>query len=161
ISDLLLYRIGRKPDPLAWLPWEFAGSGRFDDPGGPAGRYRVLYAAEDPLGAFVESLYTFRPSNELLAAAARLPPGDPQAVSPPLGAVPPGWCDKRLLASFDLSPARPPLAIRQPDIREMIRRALAADLAALGLSDLDNSDLLSGRREVSQRIGRWAYEQGY
>jgi hypothetical protein len=43
----------------------------------------------------------------------------------------------------------------------MIRRALAADLVALGLSDLDNSDLLSGRRDVSQRIGRWAYEQGY
>jgi hypothetical protein len=78
-----------------------------------------------------------------------------------LGIVPHDWCDKRLLASFDLSLARLPLDIRQPNIREMIRRALAADLAALGLPDLDNSDLLSGRRELSQRIGRWAYEQGY
>jgi len=40
-----LYRVGRLPDPLSWPPWEYAGSGRFDD---PAGEFRVLYAAGRP-----------------------------------------------------------------------------------------------------------------
>lgn len=60
----VLNRIGRCPSPLAWLPWQAVGTGRFDD---PRGEFRVLYAAEQRLACFVETLAPWRPSLEDLA----------------------------------------------------------------------------------------------
>lgn len=65
-----LYRIARLPDPLAWLPWELAGGGRFDD---PQRRFRALYAAAQRQGAFVETLARFRPSIESLTHTGMAP----------------------------------------------------------------------------------------
>jgi hypothetical protein len=50
-----LYHIGRLPDPLAWADWQYLGSGRFDNPN-PSRGFRVLYAAEQRVAAFVETL---------------------------------------------------------------------------------------------------------
>jgi hypothetical protein len=61
----MLYRIGRRPDPLAWPPWEYVGSGRFDD---AAGEFRMLYATVQRRAGFVETLARFRPSLGALAA---------------------------------------------------------------------------------------------
>jgi hypothetical protein len=59
-----LHRIARLPDPLAWPPWEVVGGGRFDD---PRREFRVLYAAAQRRGAFVETLAQFRPALHALA----------------------------------------------------------------------------------------------
>lgn len=53
-----LFRVGRRPTPLAWAPWPFVGEGRFDDP--ERRRYRVLYAG-DRRACFLETLADFRP----------------------------------------------------------------------------------------------------
>ena len=47
-----LYRLGWLPDPLEWSPWELIGDGRFDD---AEKRFRVLYAAAQRRGAFLET----------------------------------------------------------------------------------------------------------
>ena len=63
-----LQRVGRLPDPWAWPDWSNAASdgtfgNRYDD---PQSSYRVLYAASDRLGAFVEVLARFRPDPHVL-----------------------------------------------------------------------------------------------
>lgn len=62
-----LYHIGRLPDVMAWTEWQHVGEGRFDDPANPP-TFRVLYAAETRLAAFIETLQKWRPSMSALAA---------------------------------------------------------------------------------------------
>ena len=62
-------RIGRRPNPWAWPPWEAQHSdatfgNRWDD---PEGNYRVLYAATQLEGAYVEVLSRFRPDPVVVA----------------------------------------------------------------------------------------------
>jgi hypothetical protein len=64
-----LWRIGRYPDPFAWVPWEYTGRGRFDD---PLSQFRVLYTAEQRLACFVETLAPYRPDLDWLAEVRRL-----------------------------------------------------------------------------------------
>ena len=55
-----LYLIGKESDPLAWpAQRERAGPNRFDD---PLNQFRALYAAEQRIACFVETLAGFRPS---------------------------------------------------------------------------------------------------
>lgn len=71
-----LYRVGRLPDPFSPPDWSYARpdgtfGGRYDDPRGqrgvpPQGRYRVLYFASQPSGAFGETVAQFRPSMKTL-----------------------------------------------------------------------------------------------
>jgi len=79
------YRIGRLPDPLAWVPLEFLGGGRFDD---PARRFRTRYVAESRLACFVEVLAQFRPAPEVIARLQAVTGTDeplPQARCQPTG----------------------------------------------------------------------------
>src|SRR5213080_3454499 len=82
-----LYRLGRQPDPWAWLDWSYAGpdgtfGNRYDD---PEASYRVLYASSQRIGTFLETLARFRPDLEVLAELEQIdgddeqPPGVPRA----------------------------------------------------------------------------------
>jgi hypothetical protein len=150
----LLYRIGRYPDPLAWPPWEAAETGRFggrfDD---PHGQDRVLYAAQQRLGAFVETLAIFRPS---LALLARL--GEPVDGA---GRVPGDWCITRRLGMLHLLSGYRWLDLRSPETREALRAELASMFVLLGLDDFDVGDAVTRRRELTQAISRWAYDHDY
>lgn len=150
----VLYRIGRLPDPLAWPPWEVVGSGRFDD---PRREFRVLYAAAQRRGAFVETMAPFRPSVEALAGM-RLADGEEQR---PGGIVPADWYQRRAVARLRLLPRQRWLDLRAPETREELRAELAATLMTLGLSDLDLSRALGPQRTLTQAIARWAYDHGY
>lgn len=140
---------------MAWLPWELAGGGRFDD---PQGQFRVQYAAAQRQGAFVETLARFRPSIESLARSEQLAT---EAVPTAITTIPADWYEKRGIAEFRLSPGQRWLDLRAPETREELRTELARTLLTLGLSDLDLGRVVGPRRSFTQAIARWAYEHGY
>jgi len=150
-----LYRIGRLPDPIGWPPWEVAGGGRFDDPGR---EFRVLYAAVQRRGAFVETLAAFRPSVESLARLQDLAGRERPIL---MSTIPADWYQRRAVARLRLLPGQVWLDLRVPETRETLRAELATTLQALGLCDLDLSRVLGHRRALTQAIARWAYENGY
>jgi hypothetical protein len=92
-----LHRVGREPDPWAWIDWVFAGAdgsfgGRWDD---SYGRYRVLYASSQRLGAFVESLAQFRADPHVVAEYSNIEGALDEALPP--GVVPRSWCSERVI----------------------------------------------------------------
>jgi hypothetical protein len=75
-------RVGRKPDPLAFVPMQYqTWAGRFDD---PDHLWRTLYTASDEHGAWVEVLGRFRAHPETQAALDEIveEPDDAAAVRP-------------------------------------------------------------------------------
>ena len=140
-----LYRIGRAPDPLAWPPWEFVGSERFDDP--EQRRYRVLYTGER-FACFLETLAGFRPDLQGIVAKS----------------LTPSWLATRRIARFSLldSTGRHRwLDLRAPATHQVLRRELADVLVGLNATDFDVSAATSSARPLTQRIGVWAYDRGY
>jgi hypothetical protein len=154
----VLYRFGRPPDPLAFPPFEFTGGERFDD---PQRQFRVLYAAEQRVACFVETLARFRPSVELLAAWRAMPEADVPEPPLPVGLVPRYWIASRQMVRLRLSSGQRWLDLRSFETREALRLELAGTLRVLGLSDLDVSGVRGSRRPLTQAIARWAYERGY
>lgn len=148
-----LYRIGRLPDPLEWPAREFIGVGRFDD---PKGEFRVLYAG-DRRACFLETLAAFRPSLELIARLREVGAGEE---TPPVS-VPADWYQKRAMGQLRLAPGQRWLDLRATETREALRVELAETLVHLGLKDLDLSSVVGPRRQLTQAIGRWAFEQRF
>jgi hypothetical protein len=142
------------PDPLAWPPWEYAGSGRFDD---PAGEFRVLYATVQRRAAFVEILARFRPSLEALAALEAVTNSDEPLPRP---VVPPDWYHRRAVGRLRLAGRQRWLDLRSIQTREALRAELAQMLLEVGLEDLDLSGVVGPRRRLTQAIARRAYEGG-
>lgn len=150
-----LFRIGRRPDPLAWPPWEYVGSGRFDD---PAGEFRVLYATAQRRTAFLETLAHFRPSLDVLAALRAV-----ENTREPLPAprVPAEWYRARAVGRLRLVTRQQWLDLRSLETREALRYELAQTLLDLGLEDLDLSGGAGPKRQLTQAVARWAYERKY
>lgn len=156
----VLYRIGRAPDPFRFpADTTTKNSGnRFDD---PEGRFWVLYAAEQRLACFVETLARFRVSVELLIQLDDLPDGDVANDVPYSGIVPDDWHLKRVMASFHPTADQRWLDLRVLAVRERVRRALASTLTRLSHTDFDLGDALSRDRVLTQQIARWAHEQDF
>lgn len=153
---------GPATGPLAFPPWEYIGTGRYDD---PEGKYRVLYLAESATTCYVELLADQRPSLTALAALRLLPPGEPGDFEPKLGRIPKAWlvdwCQARALGRAELGPNQRWLDSYAAETRRELRGALADRLLELGLDDFDFGDALSRNRKLSQAVSRWAYEQGF
>jgi hypothetical protein len=149
-----LYRIGRAPNPLDWPPREFTGANRFDD---PLGAFRVLYAARQRVACFAESLAPFRPALAVLAREAAAGGDEPaeEAVTIPLN-----WLRKRAIAQFRLGRGRW-LDLRVVETFQALRPVLARQAAAVAVIDIDLGSVAGPRRDFTQAIARWAYEQGY
>lgn len=139
-----LFRIGRRPDPLAWVPWDRTGNGRFDDPA--RREFRVLYAGERR-AAFLETLASLRPpvgrvSNPVLTRR---------------------WADERLLASFRIAAVFREdawLDMRSPASLQFFRRQMHALLERHDLEDFDASTATSGIRPITRAVGQWAFNEG-
>jgi hypothetical protein len=152
-----LYRIGRIPDPLALPPIERTGQNRFDDPNR---QFRTIYAAEQRLACFVETLVPFRISLEWLAAVEQVRPGIYGNDEPTIGLVPRDWLDRRCIGVFTLQPRQRWLDLRSLATRVALRSEFASLLSAHALADFDLGDALSRNRSLTQAIARWAYERG-
>src|SRR5579864_9171638 len=103
-----LYRICvRKYEPWVFRDWATAQRDgtfghRWDDPNG---EYRVLYAGQTRVSAFVESLQDFIPSAEMLAARVEILNYDPEIDgedSLAVNTVPREWLDERVMGKVDL-----------------------------------------------------------
>lgn len=151
----LLYRIGRLPNPGAFPPWDVVGHGRFDD---PQRQFRVLYAAAQRRGAFVETLAQFRP---LVTALARLEDVVGAEEPAPRGAVPSHWYQRHAVVRLRLRPGQRWLDLRALGTREALRTELAATLLTLGFSDLDLGRVLGPAQVLTQTISQWAHQHGY
>lgn len=131
------------------------GNGRFDDPGR---KFRVLYAAAQRRGAFVETVAQFRP---VLTALVRLQEvaGDDEPL--PKNVVPPHWYQWQVVARLRVTPGQRWLDLRAPATREALRGELASTLLTLGLSDLDLGHVLGPTQALTQAIAHWAHLHGY
>lgn len=154
----LLYRIGRWPAPCDLPPWDAVGLQRFDD---PAGRFRVLYAAEDRRACFIETLATFRPPLQVDLDPLRPAWGGRR---PPLpGRIPADWHRRRAVCRLrpNFSAGQQFLDARAPPTLVILRDVFAGLLIDLGLGDLDTSGVRGPSRRLTQAIGAWAFDQGY
>jgi hypothetical protein len=157
---VVLYRIGRAPDPLSAPPRELQKNtgNRYDD---PAGEFWVMYAAEQRSACFAETLARFRADPELLAKMRALPDGDHGDDTPEFGIIPDDWHLKRAIAPFRIVPEQRWLDLRSLEVRESIRRNLAGTITRLGHDNFDLGDALSRDRWLTHATTRWAYEQDH
>jgi len=153
-----LYRIGRGPDPLAWPPFAFSGTGRYDD---PDNRFTVLYAAEQRRDAFVETLAPFRPAVNDIAIATSLTGADPTDQMPVAGIIPDTYFDRRI-AYFRVAPRQRWLDLRTPETHQVLRSELAATLVRLGYGQrFVWGDVLGHDHRLTQAIAAYAFDRGY
>ena len=128
---------------------------RYDD---PAGEYRVLYAASQRVGAFLETLARFRREPALQAAMAEIDQ-DPEYPTLDPGLVPKEWLTARCIGTA--SHAGPFADVGHSDSIAHLRAMLAALLVRHGLDDLDAGDLRRrAPRRFTQEISRYVFEHG-
>lgn len=157
-----VYRVGRAPDPLAWIHWEYHGKGRFDGPR-RAGRFRTMYFAERRLGAFIEVLADFRLDFDALKQLDELPDGDYGDDIPrdSFGRVPADWHQKRRIATALFGPDQKWLDLQAVETIQALREILHASLAKMRYRDLDFGDVLGRDRRLTRRIALLAYRSGF
>lgn len=158
-AKTLLQRIGRFPDPLAWPPRAFRGSGRFDD---SRDEFGGIYAAVSRVTYYLETLDTYRPDPALLQ---RLMTMDSEPFTPQSGVVPDDYFSK-LIGQFRLDGGQRWLDTRidatQSAVALSRETAIAAVLPALGYGKrFKRGDLLGSDRRLTQTVARWAYDYGY
>lgn len=148
-----LYRItrrGRLLEPSRISPAD-AGlprtGNRFDVAGGG-----VLYFGTTAEGCFAETLARFRPTAAIRALVAD---EDPRFVV--CGGVPQDWRAQRLLVSVDAVDPLPFVDVEHPETHEYLTAAMAHQLEALDVTQLDVSCLRGSNRALTRAISTWLY----
>jgi hypothetical protein len=155
-----LYRVGRTPDAWALAPWTYAGpdntfGNRYDD---PQGEYRVLYAAGQRRGAFLETLARFRADPQLIADLAEID-DDPEYPTAPPATVPAEWLETRCIGTARAD-SLTFVDISHSQSLAHLRHALAARLVQHGLDDLDAGDIRRRTpRALTQEVSRYVFER--
>jgi len=149
-----IWRVGRSERPWEFTDWMWSTNGRFygrfDD---PQGLYRVVYAATDRVGAFLEALRDFRLSESFASELDEYGPAD--AIEP--GVVPRSWLSDRWIASAVLKG-------RFADIHHSewvgyLHRTLGPRFAQWHISELDGGSLRSTTNEdITRTVSRLIYE---
>lgn len=67
-AGVTAWRVGRAPDPWAWIDYRYAGEQRWDDSGN---EFRTIYAADSLYACFVEILAHLRPDQRASRAKER------------------------------------------------------------------------------------------
>jgi len=104
---LEVWRVGYRPEPWAWVGWEWATDGRFnarwDD---RDGNFRTIYAGSTLLACLLELLADFRPDPLVVDDLAAVVEDDEDAAMYPTtkaGELDPTWLDPRVAGSGHLS----------------------------------------------------------
>ncbi len=158
-AQTMVYRIGYKPDPFAWTPWQYADhgtfAGRWDD---PEGNFRTLYVADRLLGCLLEVLADFRPDLGLVGELDEITGDDQDDQYPtaeagtlPLDYLAPRCAGAALMSGIFVD-------VRQPDTIAALRRRFGVLAASLGFPDLDAATIKSNApRTLTQRMSSWFY----
>ena len=156
-----VWRVGYRPDPWAWTPWQYAGetgrfTGRWDD---PRGSFRSTYAARDLLACLLEVLAGFRPDPLLEQDLAGIDeePEDGDYPSQRPGVVPQDWLSNWEASSATLSGIY--CAVTDRASLATLRTGFLPAALGYGLADLDAGVLrLSAPRALTQQIAAWLYD---
>jgi hypothetical protein len=156
-----VHRIGYRPAPWNWTPWEYAGTdgrfhGRWDD---PHGTWRSLYTGFSALACYLEVLAAFR-ADPVLADElnAVVDEEDDAAHYPTVGAgtLSRSWCEPRLSASGRLTGTF--AAPGHPESLPTLRHRFLKAAREFGLADLDAAAIRESRpRRLTQHIAAWIY----
>jgi hypothetical protein len=141
-----LFRLGRRQDPLAWVPWSHVGWGRFDHPLPSEKRYRVLYGGERR-ACFLETLARFRPS----------------AINDEVEILTHDWIETRAVVRFSIQDDDRQgvwLDLRAAETLQFFHDRFKRLLARMRLSDFDLSMATSQNLVVTQEVGAWAFDEG-
>ena len=159
-----IYRVGHAPDPFRPPDWAYARAdgtfgNRFDDPRGRHGvptsrRFRVLYVASQPAGAYGETVAQFRPSLKVLASLGIAHPPGSRRGRP---VIPRDWRAARRLGVAVLRPALRFVDVEDPDTIQSLRSVLAPVAVALGLPDIDLSAITGPQRQLTQELALHVY----
>jgi hypothetical protein len=151
--------VGRGLDAFAPPPWDKAGEdgafgNRFDDPRADRGvreedRFRVIYCATRPVGAFGETVARYRKSPRLLAGLQEIEDDEP--LDPELGGgiVPEEFRLKRTLGTTRLSDNLLFADFAEGETFTILREELANWLVRLELEDFDLSTVTSKQRRAT------------
>lgn len=141
--------------------------GRFDDPldadREDVNSYSVLYCARSSRAAFVEAMGGLRPKLGALEDLLRqmLISVDERESTAALhrtaGEVPRDWRQANHLTSVRMLTSTRLLDLANAEAVQTMRIHLAPSLIAMGLDDLDFSELLGSNRTLTQAISRWVW----
>ncbi|TIH30798.1 RES domain-containing protein [Subtercola vilae] len=154
----LVWRVGRAPDPWAWIDHRYAGHQRWDDIGGV---FRTIYVADSLYACFVEVLAYSRPDvqpggMDLLEGIVEDPEDAAEYPVPRAGTIPREWIHGRMVAEATL-------AGRYVDVRTAtsvatLRPHFVKLALTLGFPDFDAAALKSADpRELTQHIAAHLY----
>lgn len=158
----LVFRVGRRPDPWAWTPWQHAGvdgrfHGRYDD---PRGAFRTIYAGSTLLACLLEVLAAFRADPHLdedLRHIAEDPDDAERYPSATPGAVPASWLAARQATTATLAGVY--CAVTDKETLGTLRPLFVAEALRYGLADLDAGALrLAAPRALTQQVASWLYD---
>jgi hypothetical protein len=158
-----LYRVGWPPDPFVPPDWRYARTdgtfgGRYDDPRGRRGvpttdRYRILYVASHPSGAYGETAAQFRPSMKLLERyGARMPTGH-------RAFIPRDWRVARRLGVAVLVATGVIVDLDAAETVQALRTVLAPLAVRLRIPDIDLSTTTGPERELTQEAALYLHSQ--
>jgi len=150
-------RVGRAPDPWAWIDHQYAGGQRWDDHGQV---FRTIYAADSAYSCYVEILAFLRPDRptwqDLLADISEDPEDADEFPVPPAGVVDPDWIRAKmrssalLIGAFADVRAASTIAVLRPLFLDTARR--------LGLADFDAAAVKSAHpRELTHKLASHLY----
>ncbi|MBO1740939.1 RES domain-containing protein [Leifsonia sp. TF02-11] len=153
-----VWRVGRAPDPWAWIDRQYAGHQRWDDAGGI---FRTVYAGDSLYSCFVEVLAYSRPDiepdgSDLLAGIVEDP--EDAAVFPTraAGSIPRDWIGGRMVTTARLT--GPYADVRTSDTIAALRPGFLRLALQLGYPDFDAAALKSADpRELTQRVASFLY----
>lgn len=157
-ADAPVWRVGRAPDPWAWIDRQYAGHNRWDD---ADGLFRTVYAGDSAYACFVEVLAYARPDldaggGSLLGGIAEDDEDADEYPTPVAGSLPREWIGARMVGTADLS--GPYADVRAADTIAALRPGFLRLALTLGYPDFDAAALKSAHpRELTQRLSSHLY----
>ena len=157
-GDALVWRVGRAPDPWAWVDRSYAGHNRWDDANGV---FRTIYAGDSLYACFVELLAYARPDvgldgSDLLACIVEDPADAAEHPVSAAGALPRDWIQARMVASAKLTGSFADM--RSSEMIAALRPQFVQLALRLGYHDFDAAAVKSAQhRALTQQVASYLY----
>ncbi|WP_426624495.1 RES domain-containing protein [Leifsonia sp. McL0607] len=149
----MVWRVGRAPDPWAWVDRQYAGHQRWDDANGD---FRTIYVGDSLYACCVEVLAYARPDVDLLAGIDEDPEDAAEFPVQLAGTIPRDWIGGRMVATATLD--GPYADVRAAETIAALRPQFLRLALRLGYADFDASALKSADpRELTQRVATHLY----
>ena len=148
-----VWRVGRAPDPWAWIDRQYAGSARWDD---PDDAFRTTYAADTLYGCLVEILAYARPDrdddgSDLLAVIDEDPDDAREFPTPVAGVIRRHWLAGRMVGTARLTGSF--VDVRASSTVAALRPRYLDLAFSLGFDDFDAAALKRAHpRALTQRL---------